>query len=100
MAGFYWLANDPDLFAGAILCCGASDPNVAELYKNTPIWMFIGGSDANVSAERFKAVYDAYTAAGGNGKYTEYAGAGHSLKYYLANQEGVVEWLFSQTKAK
>ena len=100
MAGFYWLADDPDLFAGAILCCGASDPNAAAIYKETAVWMFIGGSDTKVDVNRFKAIYDAYAAAGGDGKYTEYPGADHSLKYYLANQEGVVEWLFSQTKAK
>ena len=100
MAGFYWLADDPDLFAGAILCCGASDPNAAAIYKDTAVWMFIGGSDTKVDVNRFKAIYDAYVAAGGDGKYTEYPGADHSLKYYLANQEGVVEWLFSQTKAK
>ena len=99
MAGFYWLANDPKLFAGAILCAGATDVNAAEKYKDVPVWMFIGSADTLVDVARFKSVYDAYEAAGGNGQFTSFTGGDHSLKAYMIAQQGVVEWLFSKTKA-
>ena len=98
MAGFYWLAEEPELFAAATLCCGASDPQSAHLYKDVPIWTFIGSNDELVSIPDFKAVYDAYTAAGGNGRYTCYEGGTHSLKEYLARDTDVLDWLFSKSK--
>ena len=99
MAGFYWLSEEPELFAGALLCCGASDPASAHKYKDVPIWAFIGDKDPLVSTERFKAVFDAYKAAGGNGKFTFFEGGEHSLKSYMHAEAGVLEWLFSQKKA-
>ena len=91
------------LFAAAIPLAGAKVGDAHDIYaegvKDVAIWTFHGDADATVPVEGTREMYKAITAAGGNIIYTEIAGADHNVWDDAAETEGIVDWLFSQSRA-
>ncbi len=98
MASWYLLSTMPEKFAGAVLCCGAGDPSIAQKFANVPIWVFMGDADPLVDYSGVKSIYDAYEQAGGRGHFTTCKGGGHGLESYLFQEADLVNWLFDQTR--
>lgn len=94
----------PDYFAAAAPVSGGGDPSKAGELKDLPIWAFHGSDDPTVPVSGSRAMVRAIQAAGGQPKYTEYAGAGHDIfatVYDPVGQSGgqsLFEWLFAQQK--
>ena len=42
------LLRNPDVFAAAVILCGAGDPSAAESVKHIPVWLFHGSLDEEV----------------------------------------------------
>lgn len=101
MGGFAtWdlVSRNPELFAAAAPICGGGDVGTAPRIKSLPLWVFHGAEDKVVPARLSRAMVDAVRKAGGDPKYTEYAGVGHdSWTATYANPE-FHQWLFSQSR--
>ncbi len=92
------IQRHPNLFAAAAPVCGGGDPAFANRIAKLPIWAFHGDEDTAVKPQRSREMIEALEAAGGEPKYTEYAGVGHnSWSPTYANPEFYV-WLFAQKK--
>lgn len=92
------IARYPELFAAAVPICGGGDPATVDRFSQLPIWCFHGDQDQAVSVERSRQMVQALKAAGGDPKYTGYAGVGHdSWTATYANPE-LYEWLFAKKK--
>lgn len=93
------LYRRPNFFAAAVPICGGGDPATAEKIKHVPVWCFHGDADRAVKVEFSRNMITALQKAGGQPKYTEYAGVGHnSWSQTYANDE-LYEWLFRQKRS-
>lgn len=93
----YVLASRPGMFASAYSESAASDPKKAHLMKNTPLWMFHGGSDGTIPTEQSRNMYHAIRNSGGTVvRYKEYRGVGHNIWDYTPLENTLQEWLFAQ----
>jgi predicted peptidase len=90
----------PDKFAAAVPICGGGDENKAFDIVRVPIWAFHGSKDKTVKTHRSRNMVNAIKQQGGFPKYTEYPGVGHNCWDLAFEEEGLLEWVFSQTKAK
>jgi predicted peptidase len=95
----------PNYFAAAAPIAGGGDPSKAADLVNLPIWAFQGSADTTVPVAASRDMIAAIRAAGGNPRYTEYAGAEHGVwvnPYTLLGQPSPTpdffSWLFSQHK--
>jgi predicted peptidase len=88
----------PDKWAAIVPICGRGDPKQAEKIKDLPTWAFHGDADASVNASGSRDMIAAVKKAGGDPKYTEYAGVGHNSwdKAYATDE--LYDWLLKQKK--
>lgn len=99
MGGFgTWdaLARRPELFAAAIPICGGGDPQTAPRFAKVPIWCFHGGDDSVVKPQLSRDMVAALKQAGGEPRYTEYAGVGHDSWTATFSNDETFSWLFAQ----
>jgi predicted peptidase len=73
---------------------------VAQKIGKTPVWIFHGGADAVVPVTESRRMNEALKAAGGNVKYTEYAGVNHNSWDKAYNEAEFFTWLLSQRLEK
>jgi predicted peptidase len=86
----------PRMFAAGIPLCGGGNESDAARYKGTALWVFHGEKDASVSVNQSRQMVAAIKKAGGQVKYTEYPGEGHSIWTIVAKEPDLMQWLFSQ----
>ncbi len=102
-ATIYLAMTYPDLYAAIVPVAGGCDPTKASLIKDVPIWLFHGDADTTVNYIGSKTLADNLTALGAsNVKITIYPGINHATKgcfVAAANTEGLLEWMFSQSKS-
>jgi predicted peptidase len=93
------LANRPNFFAAAVICCGAESPDDGTGSIATPLWDFHGDSDEVVPVATARDRIAARRKAGGRPIYTEYPGIDHNGATGLAFTEPALpKWVFSQRK--
>src|SRR5271169_2355584 len=91
------LANRPDFFAAAVICCGGESPDDGSGSAATPLWDFHGDADEVVPVSSSRDRIAARRRAGGHPIYTEYAGVDHDGANRLAFTEPELpKWVFSQ----
>ena len=90
------VTDNPRIFAAAIFVCSiGARPKRAVNVTTLPVWAFQGSEDKpGVTATR--NMIKAIRKAGGNPRYTEYAGDGHEIWNRVFKEPGLVEWLFAQ----
>jgi predicted peptidase len=93
------LARKPNTFAAAAPICGGGDPATAGRFKHVPVWAFHGDQDTAVKPHRSREMIAALKAAGGEPKYTEYAGVAHNSWAQTYADPALYEWLFAQRRA-
>jgi predicted peptidase len=94
------LANRPNFFAAAVICCGAVSPDDGTGSVATPLWDFHGGSDEVVPVATSRDRIAARIKAGGHPIYTEYPQVDHDGATRLAFTEPALpEWVFSQRRS-
>jgi predicted peptidase len=67
--------------------------------KRLPAWIFHGEVDPIVTVRESRRAAQALRAAGGNVRYTEYAGLGHEAWDTTYNSAQFQQWLFAQRRA-
>ena len=93
----------PGYFAAAVPVAGGGDPSKAYLLKGLPIWVFQGAADPIDPISGSRDMVAAIKAAGGNPRYTEFAGFGHDDGTWAAvynlgvpAPNNLFQWLFAQ----
>lgn len=81
--------NAPDLYRA-----------LAQVIAVTPIWIFHGDADESVPVEQSRQLVSALRSAGAQVRYTEYAGAGHSIEERAFSEPELLQWLLSQTRKR
>lgn len=71
---------------------------LAQVIAATPIWIFHGDADASVPVEQSRQLVSALKSASATVRYTEYAGAGHSIDERALSEPELLTWLLSQTR--
>ncbi len=94
------IQRHPEMFAAALPICGGGDSSAEKVAPicQLPIWVFHGGADNVVPAERSRELIAALKDAGGEPKYTQYQGVGHDSWTATYSNPEVMKWLFSQKK--
>jgi predicted peptidase len=91
------LANRPNFFAAAVICCGGLSPDDGTGSIGTPLWDFHGDADEVVPVSSSRDRIAARRKAGGHPIYTEYAGVNHDGAItYAFTEPALVKWMFSQ----
>ncbi len=109
----------PGKFAAMVVVCGgvrvppsvrglrpdiseSADPygDVAKKIGKTPVWIFHGDADRAVSVVESQKMNEALKAAGGDVRYTEYAGVDHNSWDKAYDDPELPKWLFAQSLKK
>jgi predicted peptidase len=98
-------ARRPGCFAAIVSICGGSPlpPRASERFTRiankigkTPVWIFHGADDPIVPVTESRQMVAALEAVGGNVKYSEYPGVGHSVWTQVLAERSLMPWLLSQ----
>jgi predicted peptidase len=90
------IANRPQLFAAAAICCGSASTEDGTESIDIPLWNFHGDSDKSVPVSVSRDRIAARRKAGGQPLYTEYAGVDHNVWEWAFTEPELVKWVFSQ----
>jgi predicted peptidase len=96
---FAIISEHPRLFAAAVPICGGGDETKASRFTRTPVWAFHGEKDEAVAVERSRKMVAAIKKAGGQARYTEYAGEGHLIWGKVVKEPELLPWLFNHRQA-
>ncbi|NNF35119.1 MAG: prolyl oligopeptidase family serine peptidase [Saprospiraceae bacterium] len=98
---FDYLAREPKKFAAAIPICGGGDTAFAKNYAHVPMKIFHGADDQVVSPQLSRDVHQALLQAGAKEvEYVEFPGVGHDAWTPAYQYEGLLDWMYSQSKMK
>src|ERR1051325_1331539 len=97
-ATYALVAAHPKLFAAAFVLSGGGDPSKASTLARVPFWILHGSADRIVPVDTAYKMRDAIRKAGGIARYTEFRGEGHPIWTHFAEENEVVEWLFTQLR--
>jgi len=93
------LIRNPDLFSAGIILCGAGDPSRADAISHIPLQVFHGAKDEEVPLSgSLDMVYALKEFGSSVVHYTEYADIGHWIWLNAWEEDGLLEWLFTQRK--
>jgi predicted peptidase len=90
-------------FAALVSICGGVHGRDDERFRNvaakvgrTPAWLFHGADDRVVPVTESRRMSAALDAAGGDFKYSEYPGVGHSVWTQALAERRLMPWLLAQ----
>lgn len=98
----YLIDGHPYVFAAAVLSAGASG---LSYYKDldgmaaTPMRMYCSNDDPYKFYTNMKNLANALQSRGGDVVYKEYSGLGHGIFTTVSNESGLIDWIFTQTRA-
>jgi predicted peptidase len=93
------IANRPQVFAAAAICCGSLSTEDGTESIDMPLWNFHGDSDKSVPVSLSRDRIAARRKTGGQPLYTEYAGVDHNVWEWAFTEPELVKWVFSQHRA-
>jgi predicted peptidase len=91
-------AAHPDRWAAIAPICGGGKAEDAPKIKDIPTWVFHGDKDTAVKVEYSRVMVDALKKAGGNPKYSEYAGVDHNSWDRAYAEKEFFPWLAAQKR--
>ena len=91
-------AAHADTFAALLPVCGGGNPEDYRALCTLPIWAFHGSEDDAVPPEESRRMWDMVREAGGDIRYTEYAGVGHECWDITYGDAAVIRWLLTRRK--
>ena len=99
MGAFELLKYRPNMFASAVLICGAGDPDWAKEFANkTPVWIAHGSNDRVVHPEFSLFMAKAIIDKGGSPKVTFYENVFHNSWDNVFSDPEYLEWMYSYFK--
>ncbi len=103
---WYLAAEYPDKFSAAVPICGGSPLRsgdrfdaIARKVGRTPFWLFHGADDQVVPVTESRLMDEALKAVGGNVRYTEYEGVGHSVWLNVMKEPELLPWVLGQRRS-
>jgi predicted peptidase len=106
MGGFgawHIASKHPGRFAALVPICGGSTLIAADRFTpvargigRTPVWAFHGADDAIVPVSESRGMVAALKAAGGDVRYSEYAGVGHNVWLKVLAEPELLPWMLAQ----
>jgi dienelactone hydrolase len=91
------IAQYPDKFAAAVPVAGTGSPELADIFKDVPVWAFHSLGDEDISALGSQIMINAMQWWGGNPRYTEYPFGPHGSSFNDAYSEPqLYEWMYAQ----
>ncbi|HYF75389.1 MAG TPA: prolyl oligopeptidase family serine peptidase, partial [Candidatus Nitrosocosmicus sp.] len=89
----------PDRFAAVVpVCGGANYPELAQVIRDVPVWVFHGAKDEAVPVEESERVVEELKACGGNVKFTVYPENGHDVCSLAYMHRELFSWLLEQKR--
>ncbi len=92
-------------FAAVVPICGGSPLRSADRFSSiarrvgpTPVWVFHGADDRIVPVSESRQMVEAVKIAGGNVRYSEYAGVGHNVWLKALAEPQLLPWLLAQRR--
>lgn len=102
MGGFatwFTMMYQPDLLAAAIPVCGGADPQMADMIKHIPTWVFHSDDDPVVPSDSFHAMKKALEAADAPDFHaTLYTHEGHGSWCRAYLEKPTFDWFISRRK--
>lgn len=98
MGTFALAAAHPDLFAAAVVICGAGNTHDVKKFSHIPFWIFHGALDDIVPVENAYAMEKALTAAGAKPIVTIYPNANHNSWDPAFAEPELLHWIFTKSK--
>jgi pimeloyl-ACP methyl ester carboxylesterase len=95
---WHFIGTRPQMFAAAIPICGGGNPDLGKNITDVAVWAFHGEKDRSVPVQYSRDMIAAIKTAGGDPKYTEFAGAGHNIWDEVYATPGLLNWLFEQRR--
>ena len=95
---WHFICTRPKMFAASIPICGGTDPKLAPKIVDVPVWVFHGEDDTAVPVRFSRDMVSAIKDAGGDPKYTEFAGTGHNIWGEVSATPGLMDWMFAQKR--
>lgn len=92
------ITRHPEMWAAAVPVCGGGDEAVAAKSVKVPVWAFHGDQDTVVKPHRSRKMIEAIKKAGGEARYTEYAGVAHNSWVPAYADPKMIEWMFAQKR--
>jgi len=97
-AAWQYGAEKVKTFAGIMPICGGGKVKDAEKLARVPIWAFHGADDPTVAPKKSQEMVEAVKKAGGDVRYTEYAGTGHNSWDKAYEEKEAIKWLLNQRR--
>jgi predicted peptidase len=89
----------PDRFAAVVpVCGGATYPELAQVIKDVPVWVFHGAKDEAVPIEESERVVEVLKDCNSNVRFTVYPENGHDVCSLAYQNEELFIWLLEQKK--
>jgi predicted peptidase len=92
------IANRPEFFAAAVVCCAGVSSDDGTASVDTPVWDFHGDSDQTVPVSSSRDRIEARRKAGGHPLYTEYSGVDHNVWEWAFTEPALPDWMFAQRR--
>jgi len=92
------LARHPEWFSAGIVMCGGADLANVPAYVDVPLWIFHGAKDDVVPVELSRQLVAKLESMHAHPKYTEYPDGNHGIWNAAIMEDGLMQWLFSQSK--
>lgn len=90
----------PETWAAGVPMAGFSDRTKVDRILKIPFWVFHGDADSSNPVAGSRAMVEALEGAGGEVRYTEYAGAEHGPTFEKAwtEEPELLPWIFAQRR--
>lgn len=98
-ATWWYASHHPERFAALLPICGGGDGEWAKPLTAIPVWAFHGVKDTAVLPSESANILNAFKAAGGKAKFTEYPNLEHNSWDETYANPKVIRWLLKQRKA-
>lgn len=92
------LHHRADLFAAALVANGAPNKRVLNHYMNVPIWLFQEQLNPKIPVFHGREFKEEMEGRGMEYEYIEYKGHSSSVLKRIAQEPGLLEWIFSKRK--
>jgi predicted peptidase len=100
---WHFASQHPGRFAALVPICGGVSGRDGERFRRlaekvgkTPTWIFHGADDRVVPVEDSRRAAAALEEAGGDFRYSEYAGVGHAVWTQVLAERELMPWLLAQ----
>jgi predicted peptidase len=99
-------AEYPEKFSAVVPICGGSPLRAGDRFNTiarkvgrTPVWVFHGADDSIVPVSESRLMVEALKSAGGNVRYSEYAGVGHNVWFNVMAEPDLLPWVLGQCRS-